>query len=500
MSLLMGIDLGTSSVKTVIMKPGGEIIALDLEEYPILTPKEGYAEQEPETWWRATVKTIKNSLEKARHKGIKAADITGIGFSGQMHGMVLLDKTGTPLRPAIIWCDSRSKDQVADIYSNVDMKFLGGITLNPVFPGFQLASLLWVKENEPHLYEKIEHVLLPKDYIRYRLCGEIGTDYTDASSTLAFDTGKNRWSNELLEALDLSAAPYPKPGYPYETAGSVKTEAAEETGLNPGTTVVFGGADQPMQAVANGVIHPGVVSVTIGTGGQVLAFSDTPLFNPHLNTHTFTHALPDSWYVMGATLSAGLSLRWFREHVLNGFSFAQLSKEAKTVPPGSEGIVFLPYLAGERTPHLDPSAKALFFGMTFRHTRAHLVRAIMEGVVFSLKEGFKLIQDLKIPADQIIATGGGAKSDLWLQIQADIFDRPIRKSTVKEAAATGAAMMAGIGIGIYRNVTEGSEALTRTSGKVIEPGPANRDIYEKQFSTFQELYKRNKDLFAEQRH
>lgn len=491
MAYLMGIDLGTSSVKTIIMDAEGCVIGLAQAGYDIQTPLPGYAEQDPEIWWQQTCLTIRQAIKQA---DISNDDISAVGLSGQMHGMVLTDKNGKPLRPAIIWCDQRSKTEVEHIYSLIGTKRLGELTLNPVATGFQTPSLLWVKKHQPEIYEQTYQVLLPKDYIRLKLTGEFFSDITDASSTLAFDTAHLCWCEELLDALNLDKNKYPPVGNPCDLGGNVTAEAQRETGLKKGTSVTLGGGDQPMQAIGNGIVETGTVSCTIGTGGQLFTPIHTPTHDPQLRTHTFCHAVPGTWNIMGATLNAGLSLKWLNRNVLPELNFKQLDEGAIGIKAGSESLLFLPYLTGERTPHFDSSASASFFGLTLRHDRFHMARAVMEGVVFALRDSLEIFKSLGLAADHVIASGGGAQSKLWLQIQADIFGCEVYTTQSTEQACTGAAITAGVGCGIYSSIPQACKAIIKTSDRPVVPNPENVKIYEALYPIFQELYQTNKSL------
>jgi xylulokinase len=492
MAYLLGIDLGTSSIKALLIDSAGKEIALAQQGYSIHIPHEGYAEQSPEVWWKAAVKVISEVLAISR---IRSRDIKCIGLSGQMHGMVLLDKNNNLIRPAIIWCDQRSKTQVEEVYEKIGKEQLGMLTLNSLATGFQTASLLWIKKNEPENYKNIYKVILPKDYIRLKLTGEIATDITDASSTLAFDTTNHKWCKKIINILDLDIENYPKTGHPTDIAGIVTTEASRETGLLAGTPVALGGGDQPMQAVGNGIVNPGTVSVTIGTGGQVFTPINEPAYDPLLRTHTFCNAVPGSWNIMGATLSAGLSLNWLNENVINAKNFSELSKEAERVPICCEGLLYLPYLTGERTPHMDPFARGSFFGLTLKHNRSHLVRAVMEGVTFSLRNSIDIFEALNITMDKIIASGGGAKSRLWLQIQADIFNKEVYTTNTSEQAALGAAITAGVGINLYPSIQEACQNIVQLSEAVVCPIDENVKVYKYYYDIFNELYNINKPIF-----
>lgn len=488
----MGIDLGTSSVKTIIIDTDGNIKAVAQKEYGINIPREGYAEQQPEVWWESTVNTIRNALTSS---GIEKSQLKGIGLSGQMHGMVLIDKNLDVIRPAIIWCDQRSKSEVLEIYEKIGKEELGRLTLNPVAAGFQVSSLLWVKKNEPENYKRTHKVLLPKDYIRLRLTGEIGTDITDASSTLAFNTSARKWSKKIIEALGLDLDKYPFCKNPFDIAGIVTREVSGETGLAPGIPVAFGGGDQPMQAVGNGIVSPGIVSSTIGTGGQIFTPIDKPLYDKELRTHTFCNAVPGTWNIMGASLCAGLSLKWLKENILQETDFNSMGRKAEMIPAGSEGLIFLPYLTGERTPHMDPHARGVFFGLTLKHTRAHMIRAVMEGVVFSLRDSMEIFRSLGVKMDKIIASGGGARSRLWLQIQADVFGKEVYKTNSVEQACMGAAIMAGVGTGIYPSIDEACRQLISYDSEPVLPDKEKMKTYNYYYSIFKELYFNNKNSF-----
>jgi xylulokinase len=494
MALLMGIDVGTSSLKTVVTDECGKVVALHAEEYPVKIPERMQAEQYPSDWWKAAVLSIRGCLRKA---SLNPREIRCIGLSGQMHGLVPLDRNHEVVRPAIIHLDGRSQAQVEAIYAKAGREAFGRITLNPVFPGFLLASLLWMKEHEPRNYERTSVVVLPKDFIRLKLTGEAATDHTDASGSLSYDTGTGKWSVELIRLLGLDPGKYPPCGESFAIAGKVTKAAAAETGLPEGTPVVFGGADQPLQALGNGVIQPGVMTSTIGTGGQIYSPVDRPVFNPGMNTHTFRNVQPGTWYVLGAMLSAGLSLKWLKQNVLQNMDYKGMDELADKVSPGSDGVIFLPYLLGERTPHLDPNAKAMFWGLSLRHGREHLVRAVMEAVVFGLKESVDIFEGMGIAINRIIASGGGARSRLWLQIQADVFGREIYATNIEEQACMGAAMLAGVGCGEYASLAEACEAMVKVHDSPVVPVPAHVEAYRRQYPLYKEIYRRNAGLFAE---
>jgi xylulokinase len=485
-SLLMGIDLGTSSTKTVLIDPSGRVLALAAREYAVDTPRPGWAEQNPETWIAAAVATMAEALAQAR---TAPDEVRGIGLSGQMHGTVCLGRAGQVLRPAIIWADQRSGDQVARVYRELGAQRLGAWTGNPLATGFMLASWLWLQDEMPDVAEATATLLLPKDYLRYRLTGELGSEPSDGSSTLLFDTAGRRWSGPLLEALDIDPSILPPVHPSAHIAGGLHPEIASRTGLRAGTPVVFGGSDQALQALAHGVVEPGTVSCTIGTGGQLFAPAPAPVYDPQLRLHLFCHALPDCWHLEAATLAAGLSLRWLRDNVLQGWSYAALADAAAEVPPGSERLFFLPYLAGERTPHMDPQATGAFVGLTLRHAREHLARAVMEGVVFALRQGLDLmLQQVGVSAERIVASGGATAHPLWLQLEADIFNRPIYRTATIEAAAVGAALLAGVGAGVYAGALEASRRTVVWCDEIIDPVPENAGRLAEAYQTYCQLY------------
>lgn len=483
--VLLGVDVGTSSTKAVLVGLDGVLLGRAAWEYAVETPRPGWAEQRPETWVAAAVDTMRRALTEA---GIPAARVRAIGLSGQMHGTVCLDAHGRVLRPAIIWADQRTAAQVAGVYARVGRERLGAWTANPLATGFMLATWLWLREHEPDVATATAHLLLPKDYVRYRLTGEVGTEPSDASSTSLFDTQNRRWSAPLLDALGLDGDVLLPVSPSAAIAGGLRAEIAAATGLRPGTPVIFGGSDQAMQAVGHGVIAPGVISSTIGTGGQLFAPLRRPAYDPELRLHCFCHVLPDVWHLEAAMLSAGLSLKWLRDNVLPGSTYQALADAAMTVPPGAEGLFFQPYLAGERTPHMDPRARGSFVGLTLRHGRAHLARAVMEGVVFGMRQGLDVMLGLGVDAGRIVASGGATQHPLWLQLQADIFNRPLFRTQTVEAAAVGAALLAGVGVGAYADVGDAIAQAVRWSDAVVTPRSENVARYAALYETFVGLY------------
>jgi xylulokinase len=488
---LLGVDIGTTGSKALLIDSGGGLKASATTEYPMMTPQPQWAEQHPDEWWRSTVASIKSVI---RESAILPDQIAAIGLTGQMHGLVLLDGKGTVLRPCIMWNDQRSAQECLAITNAVGESKLLELTGNPVLPGFTAPKVLWVREHEPEVYRQISKILLPKDYIRYRLTQSFLSDVSDASGTSMFDVGGRKWSDEMLRALTVPREWLPEVTESPVANSRVSSRAAKETGLREGTPVVGGAGDQAAQAVGAGVIKEGVVSVTIGTSGVVFASSDA--FRPHGKLHAFCHAVPNMWHVMGVMLSAGGSFRWYRDalcgwdkvkaDVLGRNAYDLLTDEAAEIPPGCDGLIFLPYLGGERTPHPDPDARGVFFGLTLRHTKAHLTRAVLEGVSFGLRDSLELMRSLGISVKQVRASGGGAKSLFWQQLLANVFNTEIVTVNVTEGAAYGAALLAGVGAGLYKDVSEACEKTTRIAGSV-RPG-SSAEIYEKYYRRYRSLY------------
>lgn len=485
MSLLLGIDIGTSSAKAVLFdSETGSTLATAGREYPILRPAPDRAEQRPEDWWAASVEVTRRVLADADGR-----DVAAISLTGQMHGVVLLDSHGIPLGDAIIWNDQRSVEEVRALVESVGWEHFTAITGTLPATGFMGASLLWLKAHLPGRLEQASAALFPKDYVRYRLTGEIAVEPSDAASSALFDVGAGVWSNAIIDAVGLPRSIFPRIIPSSALAGALTEAAAAALGMREGLPVIAGCGDQPAQALANGIIDPGRVSITVGSGGQV--------FNPLLSAartdprlHVFTHAVPERWYALGATLSAGLSLRWLR--ALLGMAsqpdaYALFSHEAGQTAPGANGLIFLPHLTGERTPHLDPLARGAFIGLTAYHERRHLVRAVMEGVAFSLRQALELTLALGGQAEMIIAAGGGMESEVWRGIMADVTGVPLRRTLQTEATAVGAALLAGIGTGVYSDVRHASQVTARYD-RVTEPNPANRRIYDELYAQFLSLY------------
>lgn len=492
MSYLMGIDLGTSSVKAGIMDFDGKIVGMGQEGYDVQTPCSRYAEQDIELLWEAAARTIKKAVANGN---INPSDIKSIGLSGQMHGLVLLDRHMNPVRPSIIWADQRTKQQIDKIYSIVGVDEFRKTTLNSLSTGFFICSLMWIRDNEPENYNKTYKAVLPKDYIRYKLCGELATDVTDASSTLAFDIAKRSWAFEIIEKIGIDTNLFPKCGEAYQVAGEIVKEGAEKTGLSCKTPVIYGGGDSLMHSVGNGIIKPGVVSANIGTAGQLSSAVNSPVFDKQFRTNTFCHARDDLWIIFGGHLNGGIVLKWLRDNYFPHLSYREFDGVAEEIPAGSEGALFLPYLSGERTPYQDPNAKGIFFGMTLRHNYKHMIRAVMEGVILSMRLSLEIFKELSIPIERVIASGGGAKSSIWLQMQADIFNTDIYTVSGKEEACTGAAIVAGVGVGIYQSIEQACSVVVKYNQKTTLPNPENIKVYNEAFEKYKLLYQNNKNLF-----
>jgi xylulokinase len=490
---LLGIDVGTTGSKALLIDAGGAVAAEVTTEYTMATPRPLWAEQEPEDWWSATVASIRGIIEQS---GAPPAQIVGVGLTGQMHGLVLLDGQGRVLRPCIMWNDQRTGQQCAAITKQVGAKKLLELTGNPVLPGFTAPKIVWVRENEPAVFKDVAHVLLPKDYVRYRLTGEFFGEVSDASGTSLFDVGKRRWSDEMLAALEIPRVWLPEVTESPVASATLSAEAAAQTGLAPGTPVVGGGGDQAAQAVGSGIIGEGLVSATLGTSGVVFAASDSYRIEPEGRLHAFCHAVPGKWHLMGVMLSAAGSFRWYRDTLgeaeltraaqENRDPYDLLTEAAATVEPGSEGLLFLPYLTGERTPHPDPNARGAFVGLTLRHTKAHLTRAVLEGVSYGMCDSLRLMRELGLSIRQVRASGGGARSELWRQMLADVFDAEIVTLNVTQGAAYGAALLAGVGVGVHASVTAACEQVVKLTGRAV-PGDAAK-VYSAYYPRYRALY------------
>ena len=519
----LGIDVGTGGSRAVLVDESGRLVgAATVEHEPFTSPRTGWAEQDPRDWWRASAEAVRALLARS---GVGADEIACVGFSGQMHGSVLLDERGEVLRPALIWCDQRTDAQCRSITERVGAARLIELTLNPALTGFTLPKLLWVREQEPELWSKVRTVLLPKDYVRFRLTGERATDVADASGTLLFDVARRTWSRGMMEAAEIDEALLPRAFESPEVTGRVTAGGAAATGLREGTPVVAGAGDQAAGAVGMGIVRPGAVSATIGTSGVVFAATSRPALDRGGRVHTFCHAVPGRWHVMGVTQGAGLSLRWFRDrfgvraalthagnathaelgdstqatsgdaraetggdaHAENRDPYELLCEEASVAPAGSDGVLWAPYLMGERTPHLDPHARAALVGLAANHTRSHVVRAILEGVAFSLRDTFEIFAEMNVPVERVRLGGGGARSRLWRQIQADAYGREVETVEAEEGAAYGAALLAGVGAGAWADVDAACDAVVRVAS-TTEPDAESSLVLAQQYQRFRALY------------
>jgi len=490
---LLGIDVGTTGSKALLVDASGFVKASVTTEYPMFTPQPLWAEQSPAEWWAATATSIQRVLNVG---GVKASQVAGVGLTGQMHGLVLLDAQGQVLRPCIMWNDQRTAAECAAITRQVGPENVLRLTGNPVLPGFTAPKIVWVREHEPEVYARVAKVLLPKDYARYRLTGGFFSEVSDASGTSLFDVGRRQWSADMLQALDVPRAWLPEVTESPVVSARVSAAAAKETGLLEGTPVAGGGGDQAAQAVGTGIIREGVVSATLGTSGVVFAASDTYRVEPEGKLHAFCHAVPGMWHLMGVMLSAAGSFRWYRDALgelerrraeeSGRDAYDLLTEAAAQVPPGCEGLLFLPYLTGERTPYPDPNARGVFFGLTLRHGKAHLTRAVLEGVTYGLRDSLELMRALGLRIEQVRASGGGARSPLWRQMLADVFNTEIVTVNVTEGAAFGAALLAGVGAGVYGSVAEACERAIQVTGRT-QPGPAVT-VYSDYYPRYRALY------------
>ena len=502
MAYLIGLDVGTTGIKSIVMNAKGKILASALEEYPLLLPRPGWAEQHPQDWWEATKRSLQRLLAESR---VDKKQIKGLSFSGQMHGLVCLDKDNNVLRPAILWCDLRTTEQCRQITEKIGPKRLIRLVSNPALEGFTLPKVVWVKDKEPGVWKRIHRIMLPKDYVCFRLTGNQGMEVSDGAGTLMMDVNKSQWCSPLLKALGIPEDILPALHRSIDVAGEVSASIAAQTGLPAGLPIVYGGADNACAAVGNGVVEEGLVAASIGTSGTVVAPTNKPRLQPEGRLHTFNHSVPDMWYLMGCMQAAGLSFRWLRDEFAaserataertgrDPYEF--LAEEAARAPAGSEGLVWLPYLSGERTPHLDPHAKGALFGVTARHKRAHVIRAVLEGVTFGMRDGLELMKKLKTPIRQIRLTGGGAKSALWRQIQADIYGQEVVTINVDAGPPFGAAIIAGVGVGVYRDFASACREMIKVAER-IELIEANVKAYNQTYTLFRELYPALKDSMA----
>jgi len=493
----LGIDVGTGGTRALIIDEAGKVVVAGSAEHePFASQQPGWAEQDPRDWWRACRLAVREALHSAR---IRPEEVACVGFSGQMHGAVLLDEGLEVIRHAILWCDQRSQSQSYELAQLFGADELIRLTSNPPLPNFTLTKLLWVRDNEPRCWSRTAHILLPKDYVRFRLTGEQAIDVADASGTLLLDVAGRRWSAEVLSRTGIDDRLLPVLYESPQVCGRVSPAGAEATGLRAGTPVVAGAGDQAAGAVGMGIARAGTVSATIGTSGVVFAATDRPALDGQGRLHTFCHAIPGRWHVMGVTQAAGLSLRWFRDRFGVGSKDGRdpydcLAEEATAAPAGSDGAFWVPYLMGERTPHLDPNARAAWLGLTASHTRGHVIRAILEGVAFSLKDTFTIFEEMQIPVTSIRLGGGGARSPLWRQIQADVYGREVETVAAEEGAAYGAAILAGTGAGRWRSVEEACDEVVRVALR-IPPNEEVSQVMQRAYGTYRKIYPGLQQIF-----
>ncbi len=484
MSCYLGIDSSTTATKALLINVGGEVLGVASSEYTFDIPHPMWTEQHPDLWWQATTASIRQVLSES---GVDPADVKGVGLTGQMHGLVLLDSDGEVLRPAILWNDQRTGAECDEIRERLGKEQLIQITGNDALTGFTAPKILWVRNNEPEIFARVRHILLPKDYVRLKLTGEYATDKAGGAGTLLFDIRARDWSETVVAALEIDPSWLPPTFEGTAVTGRVSPQAAAATGLKAGTLVMGGGGDQAAAAVGTGAVVEGIVSLSLGTSGVVFASADQPIIEPEGRLHAFCHAAPSKWHLMGVMLSAAGSLRWYRDTLAPETDFDTLLGPAASIEPGSDGLFFLPYLTGERTPHPDPLARGAFVGLTVRHTRAHLTRAVLEGVAFGLRDSFELMKGAGL-ADitQVRVTGGGAKSPLWRQILADVLNVELVTVNTTEGAAYGAAVLAATGAGTFPDVASACETIIQLTGHTA-PGPANA-TYEQMYPLYRDLY------------
>jgi len=486
--LFLGLDVGTSGVKAILVAPSGDVVASATSPLTMATPHPGWAEQDPEAWWQATLSSI--AAVRAKQSG---ARIAAIGISGQMHSSVFLDRAGSVIRPALLWCDGRTTEECREITTRVGgEERLRDLASNPALEGFTLPKVLWLRRHEPDAFARLATVLLPKDYIRYRLTGELATEPSDASATLMYDTAHLRWSEEIMRAVELPMSLLPNVGPSAGVLGRVTAEVASRTGIDAGVPVVGGGADNACGAAGVGVVAPGEVVTSWGTSGTVLAPTARPLVDPRLRAHTFCHVLPDVWYLMGVVLTAGGAFSWYQDQLARELAAvsdaaARLDAEAASVPRGAEGVTFLPYLQGERTPHRDAAARGAILGLSLAHTRAHLTRAVLEGITFALRDSVTILQGLGLAPSHLLLTGGGAKSPLLRQLQGEIFGLPVTTVNREEGPAYGAALLAAVGAGAFPDLRAAVEA-TLTRAPLSVPDPHAHEEYAQPYARFRSSF------------
>ncbi len=490
MSLFLGLDIGTTGAKALLADDHGRILATATAEYPLSAPQPLWSEQDPADWWHGAQTALRAVVAQA---GADVTALAGLGLTGQMHGSVFLDAAGQVIRPALLWNDQRTAAECAEITARVGAARLIEIAGNPALTGFQAPKIVWLRNHEPENYARVAQVLLPKDYIRWRLTGAAGADAADAAGTLLLDLRARDYSAEILDKLDIPRAWLPRVYEGPEVTGHVLPEVAAALGLPAGLPVIAGGGDNAAAAVGTGIVRAGVISSSLGTSGVIFAHADEIALDPRGRLHTFCHSVPGRYHLMAVTLSAGGAFRWLRDVLGRAASYAEMTAAAAGVPAGAEGLLFLPYLTGERTPHLDPLARGAFVGLTARHTQAHLIRAVMEGVVFSLRDGVEIMRALGVPITQVRATGGGGRSPLWRQMQADIYGAEVVSLAAEEGPAYGAALLAGVGTGAFKTVEDAVERCVTIAGRTV-PDAAAQAKYEAVYQIYTGVYDQVREL------
>jgi len=501
MKFLIGIDLGTSGTKTVLFSEDGVAVCSATEEYPLYQPHNGWAEQDPADWWNACIATVRKVLSES---GVNPGDIAGIGFSGQMHGLVMLDEHGEVVRNSIIWCDGRTADECAEVMKRVGESRLVELTANHALTSFTAGNILWVRNHEPENYKRCRHILLPKDYIRYKLTGELGMEVSDASGMNMLDINERVWSEEVLSKLEIDIDMLPVVGESSDIAGSITAEVASLTGLAEGTPVVYGAGDNAAAAIGTGVVESGKAFITIGTSGVLFAHSDSVAVDAGGRVNTFCAAVPDSWVVFGCTMAAGMSLQWLRNNFfqaemrtaegLGKDPYTIMTEQAERVPIGANRLMFMPYLMGERSPILDPNARGVFFGLSAIHTKYDMLRSVMEGVIFAQRQCLDVHREMGVEFKEIYATGGGGTSPLWRQMIADNFNLPVVTIKNREGPALGAAILAGVGTGLYSSVPEACNRIIKVNEPQL-PNAENAKKYDPYYKLYCDLYPSMKDNF-----
>ncbi|MBP3445639.1 MAG: xylulokinase [Clostridia bacterium] len=495
MKYVLGIDLGTSATKTVLFDEKGNVVCSSSREYPLYQPKNGWAEQEPADWYNAGVETI---AEVVKNSGVSKEDIVSLGISGQMHGLVMLDENREVLRPSIIWCDQRTGKECDELTEKLTREKLIEITANPALTGFTASKILWVKNNESEIFERCRHILLPKDYLRFKLTSDFATEVSDASGMQLLDVPNRCWSQVMIDALGIKEEYLPKVYESPEVTGRINKETAEKTGLSEETLVVGGAGDNAAAAVGMGVVSEGKAFTTIGTSGVVFAHTDSPVIDKSGRVHTFCCAVPGKWHVMGVTQGAGLSLQWFRKQFCEeGTNYDIMTAEADKIPVGCDRLIYLPYLMGERTPHLDPDCRGVFFGISAMHTRAHFIRAVLEGVSYSLYDCVCVLKEMGISPAEMLVCGGGGKSAFWRQMLCDIFAVPVKTALSSEGPALGVAVLAAVGAGIYPSVEKACEVMVQYNDDAVSPDGEKTAQYMKYHKIYKSLYANLKDTYKD---